>query len=518
MQILFVLRHSGNLRLFGSTIRELARRNHEVRLVFTDPSDRALEAMTRGVLDELTAEENISTRTWTSSPSPRTTVRDPRITLHWWQDYLRYLEPAFADAPKLRDRAAANLSPQIRAASGILAQSPELLAVVRRALAVTERALVEPTTAAQSLLADEPVDLVVVSPLIGRSRKQLDIARAARARGAPVAFCCASWDNLTTSGLIHADLDAVMVWNQAQRNEAVSLHGVPVERVVVTGAPAYDVWFESMPTHSRAEWCTEVGLDAAHPYLLYVCSSRFVAGDEVGYISRWVGGLRTAADPEVRDVRVLVRPHPQNVLDTARLTALDGVSVHPQPPELPLGEEARARYVNAIHHSAAVVGVNTSAMIESAILGRGVHVHLTKRYRQTQAGTLHFRHLLAVGGGLLKATASLAEHHAGLCAALRGDDAEATAKRAQAFLHGFVRPAGLDRPATPLLARALEDVAASMGKDRAALAITDPFGVGPAAAQVCDALLRLAGDTGRGGRRGDEDPSLAARRALLEGL
>ena len=52
-----------------------------------------------------------------------------------------------------------------------------------------------------------------------------------------------SWDHLTTKGLIHEVPDRVLVWNEAQKQEAIALHGVPAERVLVTGAQAYDHWF-----------------------------------------------------------------------------------------------------------------------------------------------------------------------------------------------------------------------------------------------------------------------------------
>lgn len=487
MRILFVLRHSGYLRLFESTIRELADRGHELRLVFTASQRSRIDRMTADVAERLSARGDISVSPWTASNEAHAS-RDPRLRLQWWQDYLRYFEPALADASKLRDRAGGRLSPEIHAASKTLAKSPELLAVVRQALAVTERSLATSSPESQRLLVDERPDLVAITPLFDRTGTQTEIARTARAAGTPVVLCCSSWDNLTTAGLIHAELDAVTVWNAAQRDEAVHLHGVPADRVAVTGAPVYDVWFEARSTRTREEWCAETGLDAARPYLLYVCSSGFIAPDEDVHIARWVQRLRASSDPDLCDAQILVRPHPQHPLDRARLSRLPGVCVHPRSSELPVGEASRARYVDAIHHCAAVVGVNTSAMIESAIFGRGVHVHLTKRYRQTQGGTPHFRHLLVVGGGLLKATASLDEHHAGLGAALRGDDAEDTAARARAFLGDFVRPAGLDRPATPLLATAIEAVAARAATEPAE---ADPLGVGRAAARVTDAFSRL---------------------------
>jgi hypothetical protein len=60
----------------------------------------------------------------------------------------------------------------------------------------------------------------------------------------------------------------------------------------------------------------------------------------------------------------------------------------------PLDEASRAQYHDSIYHSAAVVGVNTSALIESAIVGRAVYTVLAPEFRDTQEGTLHFHHLV----------------------------------------------------------------------------------------------------------------------------
>jgi hypothetical protein len=98
-------------------------------------------------------------------------------------------------------------------------------------------------------------------------------------------------------------------------------------------------------------------------------------------------------------------------------------------------------------------------MIESAIVGRGVYVLLAKRYRDTQAGAPHFAHLRSAGGGLIDATTSVEEHTAGLARALRGEDADEVARRSEAFLSDFIRPCGMDIPATPILVSALERLA-----------------------------------------------------------
>ena len=112
-----------------------------------------------------------------------------------------------------------------------------------------------------------------------------------------------------------------------------------------------------------------------------------------------------------------------------------------------------------MYHSAAVVGVNTTAEIESAIVGRQVFTLLAPEFRETQEGTLHFRHLRGVNGGFLHVAESFPEHLAQLDAALRTGGADDG--RCRRFVEAFVRPHGLEVPATERLVEALEAVGAA---------------------------------------------------------
>ena len=91
-----------------------------------------------------------------------------------------------------------------------------------------------------------------------------------------------SWDNLTTKGLIPFDPDAVLVWNDSHAEEARRIHGIPQDRIIVTGSPFFDKWFEDgagLP--GRDEFCRKVGLDPSRRYLAWLGSSKNIAPDEI---------------------------------------------------------------------------------------------------------------------------------------------------------------------------------------------------------------------------------------------
>ncbi|HEY7603061.1 MAG TPA: hypothetical protein VH760_02280 [Gaiellaceae bacterium] len=450
------MRHPAAVRSLGGVLRLLDERGHSVHVAFgvakTGGSHRVLQELAadcrRLTFDRLpgpAAAEVSAARGWSR------VARNVRLTA----DALRYLDARYDEAPSLRRRGLAKAPPAARRlvrAAGVGGRPGT--GTVRAAVSGLERSLPVPAHV-QRYVADRRPDVVVATHLNEWASPDADYLRAAGRLGIHSAYVVFSWDNLTNKGLVRGEPELVLVWNDLQVAEAVELHGSAPERVRVTGAHAYDHWFDWRPSTSRAELCERVGLRADRPIVLYVCSSRFIAPEEVAFVRRWATALR-AYGGELADAGLLVRPHPQNAAQW-RGAELDDpqVRVWPRLGEEPIGREARNHYFDSIHHAAAVVGINTSAQIESAIVDRPVHTILADDFRGAQDGTLHFRYLHADDFGHLHVAATLEEHAELLAASLRGAGGDLNAR----FLRRFVRPFGLDVPASPLCVEALEELA-----------------------------------------------------------
>src|SRR5581483_7674650 len=203
--------------------------------------------------------------------------------------------------------------------------------------------------------------------------------------------------------------------------------------------------------------CREVGLRADRPIVLYVCSSGFVARDEVSFVRDWIRKLRAHGEP-FADVGFLVRPHPLNAAQWSDADLGDPhATVWPRFGEAPHDEQSQANFFDSIYHSAAVVGINTTAQIESAIVGRPTHTLLADEFLETQQGTLHFHYLKDDEFGLLHVGRTFDEHAHQLEESLLGREDDGRNER---FLRRFVRPVGLDRAATDLVVDAIEELAA----------------------------------------------------------
>lgn len=457
MRILFSLLHTGYMRNYESTLRSLLDRGHEVHLVFMQhdrlDTEPMLLALHRGY-PALTFD-----RFYQASNGA-----DSRLmkSLRTYGDYLRYLIPPYENCTKLRARVTNRLPGSVVALSGkLFTNRPERVRSMWELLARIEDGMPRDPRVDELLLKVRP-DVVLVTPYVGVGSSQTEFVKSARALGIPSGLCVCSWDNLTNKGLIRVKPDMVMVWNDHQKREAVELHDIDPGHVRVTGAQAYDHWFEWPPSRDRETFCAQVGLDARRPYLLYLGSSPFIAPREIGFVKRWIEAVRSHPDEKLRSAGILIRPHPQNFeqwLD-ADMSPWGNVAVWPRRGENPITVSAKNNYHDSLYHGAAVVGINTSGLIEAGIMQRPVYTIRSEEFADTQEGTLHFHHLLHAGGGLLHTADTFEENLGQLALALSGTtDADAMREKSRRFVESFVRPHGLDQAGTPLLVGAIEELA-----------------------------------------------------------
>jgi len=448
-RFLFVMHYPGYLRYFDSTVRMLAARGHHVEIVFDSPDKQSEGAEAVADIDagiELIGRMPIRRDLWA------TVARGVRGSI----DYIRYWHPDFAGTPYLRDRMRSALPPLL----GFLGRRrTSTAASVCRwvgALRVCERAIPSYRPFEEFIAARRP-DAVLVTPLVTDRSPQADVIKSAQALGIPTALCVASWDHLTTKGLIRVEPDLVAVWNEEQRAEAIGYHGTPADRIVVTGAQPFDKWFERQAT-AREDFCAKVGLRADRPFVLFAGSTASISSPdlELRFVRRWIEALRR--QPELRDVGILVRPHPYNVSlwRTAEFPDLENVAIYPRGAN-PVNENDRQDYFDSFYHCEAVVGVNTTAMIEAAIVGKTVHSVLADEFRDTQGGTLHFRYLLAENGGFLRVAHDMEVHARQVVETLQSPDVGHAA--CARFVARFIRPQGVDQSSTPRLVSALEELA-----------------------------------------------------------
>ena len=452
MKVLFFVRHHAYLRLFEAPIEELARRGHQVHIA----ADKE-ELMGGRSLAERLARDNPAV---TFGPVPG---RAPGLwtefarKLRMGIDYLRYLDPRYASTPHLTARARER-APRVVVALAERYSAPaqrERLASVLRAL---ERGFPR-ARHIEAFISQQHADVVLITPLMELGTPQMDHLAAAKAVGVRTIVPVASWDHLSSKAIIRLLPDRLLVWNDVQKREAIEMHGVPADRVVVTGAQCYDQWFDRPPSRRRERFTSRVGLRVDRPFILYLCSSLFRGtASEAEFVVDWVAAVRGSGDPRLKDIGILIRPHPQR-LEEWKHVDLSGYANVASWGAFPIDEESKDDYFDSLYYSAAVVGLNTSAFLEAAVVGKPVLTVLDDEIsRNNQEGTIHFRYLLEVNGGLLRTSRSFDEHLRQLADSLAGEGGGDV--KAARFVEGFIRPFGVAEAATPRFVDAIEQVAA----------------------------------------------------------
>lgn len=450
MKILFIMRNQAYMRNYESTLIALAKKGHQVDINFNVNKDNDC------LVERIAQDYPLITYSYILLPERRDIWKTLIQLVRTIKDYLRYLAPEYAQAKKLRERVEFRLGFILSIALKFLYHIPSEFGknIINKTINVCELIIPEDQQIRNFLFKENP-DLILITPLVDFDSVQTDYLKSAKSLGIKCGLCVHSWDNLTNKAVIHLEPDQVFVWNKIQQQEAIKFHDIAPEKIKITGAQCYDKWFARKPTTSALEFLRKVKLDSKNNYLLYLCSSPFIAPQEVTFVQELLEMLRNSQYPKIRELGLLIRPHPQNAQqwNNVDLSQWKNSVIWPRGGQNPVTEASKANFYDSIYHSIAVIGVNTSAMIESGILGKSVYSILDPRFKDTQAGTLHFHHL--VRGGLLQISSSAEEFIEQLKFMLEGNLYQEKEQIKQ-FIYQFVRPYGLDIDCTPILVESIE--------------------------------------------------------------
>ncbi len=302
---------------------------------------------------------------WVRTPSPSsrvTRVRKRTLAMAdalWYQGWLA--NPAVGHQRRKLVRAHLSVDPEH--------QPPRWVAMLRARLlrVLASRLHADPEVLAW--LGSQGADVIVVVPGVSLKRPEAEVIAAANELCLPTVSAIASWDNLTTKGMVRLRPERLVVWGEAQRGEARRLHHIPRRRVKVVGAHTYDHWRrDDAAVLSFEELRSDLCAGAFGRYVLWVGSTRLVESEEM-VVSRWLEALALSPRLASPDVVIVVRPHPSRPLDPNLISIPPSVRCVIREGNLPISHAGKQTYRTLLTHAAAVVGINTSALWEAAVLG-----------------------------------------------------------------------------------------------------------------------------------------------------
>src|SRR5262245_35093012 len=229
----------GRLRLFEGVIEGLLDRRHRVHVLLEGDEGRARikrEWRHRRARYPGSSEETV--RALDSDRWAGTATR-----LHCATEYVRWGQPKHAGRVWFRSRATSRspgwirtlMRPRFMWRPGVVAAVSASLDGLRKAVPIGRHV--------RTLLTRLDPDVLLVCPRLTPGSLSNVYVDVAQSLGIPAAICVPSWDNLSSKQLLGVVPDALFVWNDFQRREAREIHGIPADRVVVTGAQCFDHWF-----------------------------------------------------------------------------------------------------------------------------------------------------------------------------------------------------------------------------------------------------------------------------------
>ncbi|MDO8753627.1 MAG: hypothetical protein Q7J80_07010, partial [Anaerolineales bacterium] len=289
-------------------------------------------------------------------------------------------------------------------------------------------------------------DVLVASPYNMTADLEIEYVKAAQQLGIQTISSVLSWDNLVSKGTYLVKPEWLFVWNNNLTEEAIKLHEFERENVFITGAPVYDPWFDLALSVNREKFCRQCGVDPKNPYVLFLGSSKTITNLDVEFI------MALIAHFEQVDVKsrpsIIIRPHPYAPFDMTTFEN-DWVKAFPKKGGRPDIDETRQTYFDTLYHSAVVVGINTTGFLDAAIVDKPCVTLMDDQMRDGQGA--HFNYL--INADFIEVAKERSETFKIIDRIISGMDAKMENRRK--FVHQFMRPQGMDIPASVVMTKAI---------------------------------------------------------------
>ncbi|WAC10516.1 CDP-glycerol glycerophosphotransferase family protein [Dyadobacter pollutisoli] len=147
--------------------------------------------------------------------------------------------------------------------------------------------------------------VISTSPLDIRENKVVNFLKT---RGIGSMAMIISWDNLTSKGVINADHDYILVWNQFMADEYERFYSIfrpQKSKVCITGIPRFDIYFRNQCQRSTSDFRLKFKIEPLDKVILFATSASKHFPNQILIVNDLIEYTRRRAN-----VKVIVRCHP----------------------------------------------------------------------------------------------------------------------------------------------------------------------------------------------------------------
>jgi hypothetical protein len=452
---LLIMPHEGYFVFFASAVKELLRRGHLIRVLFDGT-------------------EKLAWPPGAPTNEPRLkfglmhTLRDPlwstlSMTVRLCMDYLRFFRPEYREFPKFLGSMKFRLPMYfVNAMNNLYFRWRLNENILLKWLNQIEHLLPTDHSVVQTL-RDEPLDALVVAPMVEPGSFQADYVRSARRRGIPTGICFAGWDDITNKGFVRGAPSRTFVWTRTHAVQAIASQGLPKESIRVVGLPHVDSQ-SLIPSLGADEFMSKIGMNKASAFLFYYAPSGLYYGiHEPRFGVKWLESIRSSENEELRKIPVLIWTDDRSLWDSVDLFAYNAFLISADV----------LLFNDAIYYCTAfVMSVSSNMEVISRALLRGKSLYLLAGHLEAQrTASFYFKRFLLKNSGTVRFSETLSDHIHQLSTDLGPNRISRTnaAVAAKAFL-----PNGYDTSPAIILAdeiEALSTIAPKRDKRTAVLSV-----------------------------------------------
>ncbi len=236
------------------------------------------------------------------------------------------------------------------------------------------------------------------------------LLKEAQHRGVKTLAMVRSWDNCWSKGLMAVLPDHLMVNNEIIKDEAVTLHDYPADRVTIVGLPQFDAPLKGEHA-TREAFFAKIGVDPGKRLVLFAPAGTILSETDWQLCEILAQAIEDGKFS--RPIHVFVRNHPGHPADFSRFrrnphfTIQDpGQVFGANPKDTELSPDDQKFLADLVYHSDIVMYVATSIGLDSAVHDKPQIMVSFDGYEKlpyTESVALyrdedHMKKLLATGG------------------------------------------------------------------------------------------------------------------------